>query len=71
MDQDQLEKDVLPDFCTGFLYVTKPSVGAALAQAGLELYKDSADIVITEDGFHDLTAHIPLETDAIESAMNA
>ena len=49
MAQDQLEADVLPDFCTGFLYVTKPSVGAALAQAGLELYKDSEDIVITED----------------------
>jgi len=29
------------------------------------------DIVITEDGFHDLMAHIPLEADAIESAMNA
>ena len=49
MAQDQLEADVLPDFCTGFLYVTRPSVGAALTQAGLELYKDSEDIVITED----------------------
>ena len=39
----------MPDFCTGFLYVTKPSVGAALAQAGLEMFGDSEDIVITED----------------------
>ena len=47
--QDQLEADTLPDFCTGFLYVTRPSVGAALAQAGLEMFGDSEDIVITED----------------------
>ena len=39
----------MPDFCTGFLYVTRPSVGAALAQAGLEMFRDSEDIVITED----------------------
>ena len=47
--QDQLEADTLPDFCTGFLYVTRPSVGAALAQAGLEMFRNSEDIVITED----------------------
>ena len=47
--QDQLEADTLPDFCTGFLYVTRPSVGAALAQAGLEMFGNSEDIVITED----------------------
>ena len=39
----------MPDFCTGFLYVTRPSVGAALAQAGLEMFRNSEDIVITED----------------------
>ena len=27
-------------------------------------------IVITDDGFHDLMSHIPLEADAIETAMN-
>ena len=30
--QEQLEPDKIPDFCSGFLYVTKPQVGAALAQ---------------------------------------
>ena len=29
------------------------------------------DVVITEDGHHDLMRHIPLEADAIESAMTA
>jgi len=49
LTKDQLEADTLPDFCTGFLYVTRPSVGAALAQAGLEMFRNSEDIVITED----------------------
>jgi len=49
LTKDQLEADVLPDFCTGFLYVTVPMVGAALVQAGLEMYRDHEDIVITED----------------------
>lgn len=49
LTKDQLEADRLPDFCTGFLYVTRPSVGAALAQAGLEMFRNSEDIVITED----------------------
>ena len=30
--QDQLDADILPDFCSGFLYVTRPEVGAGLAQ---------------------------------------
>lgn len=50
LTKDQLEDDVLPDFCSGFLYVTKPQIGAALAQAGLHMYRDgSDDVVITED----------------------
>lgn len=49
LTKDQLDADTLPDFCSGFLYVTRPEVGAALAQAGLQLYRDSEDVVITED----------------------
>lgn len=49
LTKDQLEDDVLPDFCSGFLYVTKPQIGAALAQAGLHMYRYSDDVVITED----------------------
>ena len=30
--QDQLDADIFPDFCSGFLYVTRPEVGAGLAQ---------------------------------------
>lgn len=49
LTKDQLDADILPDFCSGFLYVTRPEVGAGLAQAGLEMYRDSEDVVITED----------------------
>jgi len=49
LTKEQLEPDKIPDFCSGFLYVTKPQVGAALAQAGLHMYGDSEDVVITED----------------------
>ena len=35
--QEQLEVDKIPDFCSGFLYVTKPQVGAALAQVRFPL----------------------------------
>ena len=38
----------MPDFCTGFLYVTTPRVGAGLVQAGLELYNDT-DVEQIED----------------------
>ena len=39
--QDQLDADILPDFCSGFLYVTRPEVGAGLAQVcdNLEVLK--------------------------------
>ena len=35
VSKEEYDEDVMPDFCTGFLYVTTPSVGAALVQAGL------------------------------------
>ena len=43
------------------IYIREENVGIRLEN----------DIVITEDGFHDLMSHIPLAADAIESAMNA
>ena len=38
VSKEEYDEDVMPDFCTGFLYVTTPSVGAALVQAGLVMY---------------------------------
>ena len=38
ISKDQLEMEFHPDFCSGFLYVTSPKVGAALVQVGLALY---------------------------------
>jgi len=49
LTKEQLELDTLPDFCSGFLYVTKPNIGAALTQAGMQLYQDREEVVITED----------------------
>lgn len=40
ISKDQLDLDLHPDFCSGFLYLTSPAVGAALVQAGLALYGD-------------------------------
>ena len=38
VSKEEYDEDVMPDFCTGFLYVTTPRVGAALLQAGLVMY---------------------------------
>ena len=38
ISKDQLDIEFHPDFCSGFLYVTTPTVGAALVQVGLSLY---------------------------------
>ena len=48
LSKDELEADILPDFCTGFLYITSPKVGAALVQVGLVLYSQT-EVVVTED----------------------
>ena len=48
LTKEELEVDILPDFCTGFLYVTTPQVGAALVQVGLVLYSQT-EVVVTED----------------------
>ena len=48
LSKDQLEEDILPDFCSGFLYITTPVVGAALVQVGLVLYSNT-EVVVTED----------------------
>jgi len=41
VSKEEYEEDIMPDFCTGFLYVTTPRVGSALVQAGLALYRDT------------------------------
>ena len=40
ISKEQLDLDIHPDFCSGFLYLTTPLVGAALVQAGHQLYRD-------------------------------
>jgi len=41
IDEEQFPWDVVPDWCTGFLYITTPKVGAELVQAGYALYNSS------------------------------
>ena len=57
--------DRYPDFCSGFLYLTTPSVGAALVQVGLLLYPQT-EVVIIEDnlitGILRERLSLPLET---------
>ena len=48
LTKEELEADILPDFCSGFLYVTTPMVGAALVQVGLMIYSKT-EVVVTED----------------------
>jgi len=43
-----LKEDVMPDFCSGFLYMTSPVVGAALVQVGHYLYSGT-EVRLTED----------------------
>ena len=58
ISRSQLAADLHPDFCSGFLYLTSPRVGAELVQAGLSLYGDMEveqieDSLITgENSFH-------------------
>ena len=52
----------------GHVFTVEPGIYIREENLGIRLEND---IVITEDGFHDLMAHIPLEADAIEEAMNA
>ena len=46
--KDQLEADIVPDFCAGFLYITTPRVGAALVQVGLSLFSKT-EVTLIED----------------------
>merc|ERR1712198_185656 len=46
--KEELEDDIMPDFCCGFLYLTSPKVGAALVQTALALYKNE-EVVQIED----------------------
>ena len=46
--KDQLESDIVPDFCAGFLYITTPRVGAALVQVGLSLFSKT-EVTLIED----------------------
>ena len=41
ISKQQFELDTMPDFCTGFLYVTTPRVGAQLVQVGHKLYRET------------------------------
>ena len=48
--REDWQRDTLPVFCVGFLSLTTPSLGAQLAQVGLELYRDrEAEVVQIED----------------------
>jgi len=46
--KEELEADIMPDFCCGFLYLTTPRVGTALVQAALIMYGDT-EVVQIED----------------------
>lgn len=48
ISEEQFPWDVIPDWCTGFLYVTTPAVGAQLVQAGYVLY-NSTEVEQIED----------------------
>ena len=48
VSKEEYDRDVMPDFCIGFLYVTTPKVGAALVQVGLALYNQT-EVVQIED----------------------
>ena len=48
VSKDQMEEDIVPDFCAGFLYLTSPKVGAELVQVGAALFGDK-DVTIIED----------------------
>jgi len=41
VSKQEFERDVMPDFCIGFLYITTPTVGAALIQVGQKLFSET------------------------------
>ena len=48
--KDQLESDIVPDFCAGFMYLVTPRLASKLAQAGFKVFGDHNDeIVLIED----------------------
>ena len=48
--RSQMEADIIPDFCAGFLYSVSPVLGARLVQAGAKVFGGhSEDIVLIED----------------------
>jgi len=48
ISEDQFPWSTVPDWCTGFLYITSPLVGAQLVQAGYALY-NNIDVEQGED----------------------
>ena len=46
--KEELEDDIMPDFCCGFSYITTPSVGSKLVEAANLLYHDT-EVVQIED----------------------
>ena len=69
--KEELEADIMPDFCCGFLYLTTPRVGAALVQAALTLYGDT-EVVQIEDSLITgvLRQRLPgVSVDALETGI--
>ena len=48
VSKEEFDRDVMPDFCIGFLYVTTPKVGAALVQIAFSLFNQT-EVVQIED----------------------
>jgi len=48
LTKEDLEDDIMPDFCSGFLYITSPRVGYKLVQAGMHMYPEK-EVRIAED----------------------
>jgi len=67
LSKADLEVDVMPDFCSGFLYLTSPKVGAALVQVGLTLYPHT-EVRVAEDYLVAgvLRERLPVPLDMIE-----
>merc|ERR1712025_74096 len=65
--KEDLDVDVMPDFCSGFLYLTSPKVGAALVQVGLTLYPQT-EVRVAEDYLVAgvLRERLPVPLDMIE-----
>ena len=48
VSKDQIEVDIVPDFCAGFLYLTSLKVGGELVQVGVALF-GAKNMIITKD----------------------